>query len=87
MLKDACTHGLIDAHMLSNLTEHNYTLKTFAISTYPLLVKKADLATSGFPTGKFYSLDTITINGDEYCICSQWTPKAIDKLKNWHANL
>ena len=58
-----------------------------AISTYPLLVKKADFATSGFPASKFYSPDTITINGNEYCICSQWTSKAIDKLKNWYANL
>ena len=87
ILKDACTRGLLDTDMLSKLTEHSYTLKIFAISKYPLLVKKADFATSGFPTSKFYSLDTITINGDEYCICSQWTSKAIDKLKNWYANL
>ena len=87
ILKDACERGLIDTTMLRNLTEHNYTLKTFAISTYPLLVKKADFATSGFPASKFYSLDTITINGDEYCICSQWTAKSIDKLNKWYSNL
>lgn len=87
ILKDACARGLLDTDMLSNLTEHNYTLKTFAISKYPLLVKKSIFSTSGFPTSKFYSPETITINGDEYCICSQWTAKAIDKLKKWYATL
>ena len=87
LLNDACSRNLIDIQMLKKLTDRSYTSIIFGISTYPLLVKKADFVATGFPTNKYYNPEIITIHGEEYRICSQWTSKAIDKLKNWYSNL
>ena len=87
ILNDACSRNLIDILTLDKLTDHNHTLDTFGISTYPLLVKKADFDTTGFPSSKYYSPETITINGEEYRVCSQWTTKRLAKLKSWHSTL
>ena len=87
MLNDMILRNLIDVAMLHNLTDKTYTSRTFGISTYPFLVRNVDFAATGFPTTKFYSPETITIDGEEYRVCSQWIPERITKLKDWYASL
>ena len=87
ILNDMISRNLIDSSMLVNLMDKTFTLRTFGISTYPLLVKKKDFASTGFSNRKYYSPDTIRINGEEYRVCSQWIPERITKLKDWYASL
>ena len=87
ILNDMILRNLIDAAMLHNLTDKTFTSRTFGISTYPFLVRNVDFAATGFPTAKFYSPETITIDGEEYRVCSQWIPKRIARLKDWHSSL
>lgn len=87
ILNDMILRNLIDAAMLQDLTDKTFALRMFGISTYPTLVKKENFPSTGFPTTKFYSPETITINGDEYRVCSQWIPERIEKLKAWYNNL
>jgi hypothetical protein len=88
ILNNMLSRNLIDDKMLVNLTDKDFSLRTFGISTYPILVKKADFEATGFSTKKFYApKKTIIINGDAYRVCSQWIPERIAKLKDWYAHL
>ena len=72
--------------LLEDLKTSAYSKMNFKLPTYPMLVSVVDFPTTGYDNCRYYP-DTITINGDEYRVCSQWVPERIVKLKDWYASL
>ena len=64
----------------------SYSKTHFKMPTYPILVSVVDFSSTGYDNCRYYP-ETITINGDEYRVCSQWVPERIAELKAWYASL
>ena len=78
--------GKMTSALLNDLRTSAYSKTQFKMPTYPILVSVADFASTGYDNCRYYP-ETITINGDEYRVCSQWVPERIEKLKVWYNNL
>ena len=88
ILNDMIARGLMTATMLKDLMDPEFAKRTFSISIYPFLVKETDFVKTGYSSKKFYRASAnITINGEEYRVCSQWIPARIVKLKAWYSAL
>ena len=78
--------GKMTPALLNDLRTSVYSKTQFKMPTYPILVSVADFTSTGYDNCRYYP-ETITINGNEYRVCSQWVPERIEKLKVWYNNL
>ena len=78
--------GKMTPALLNDLRTSSYSKVHFKMPTYPILVSVADFTITGYDNCRYYP-ETITINGDEYRVCSQWVPERIERLKAWYNNL
>ena len=71
--------------VILKLSDKRFTQQTFGIpSTYALFVKESDFTRLECNAQKYYKPERLVIDGEKYCVCSQWIPKRIKKLKDWH---
>ena len=78
--------GKMTSSLLNDLKTSSYSKTHFKMPTYPILVSVVDFSSTGYDNCRYYP-ETITINGDEYRVCSQWVPERIEKLKTWFETL
>ena len=78
--------GKMTTALLNYLKTSAYSKAQFKLPTYPILVSVTDFTITGYDNCRYYP-ETITINGDEYRVCSQWIPERIAKLTEWYNNL
>jgi hypothetical protein len=71
VLKDLCSPALA---------------KTFKISSFPVLIKSADLSSLHYDKTRFYS-DEIKIDGVPYLVCSQWSREKVQLFRDWALKL
>lgn len=86
ILKDIISSGKMTPALLNDLRTPDFAKIKFRLSTFPVLVKEADFAFSGYERHRFYN-PSIKIAGDKYLVCSQWIPERIAKLQDWHKAL
>ena len=87
ILNDMIQRNLIDADMLTKLSDRNFRMQMFGAYGYPFIIKKDNFTSTGLPAKRFYSSDVVIINGEEYQVCNFWTQENIAKLKEWHKGL
>ena len=85
LLNDLVDNGKMTSSVILKLSDKRFTQQTFGIpSTYALLVKESDFTRLECNAKKYYKPERLVIDGEKYCVCSQWIPKRIKKLKDWH---
>jgi hypothetical protein len=88
LLNDLVDSGKMTPELVLKLSDNIFTQQTFGISsTYSLLVKESDFARLGCNEKKYYNPERLIIDGEKYRVCSQWIPKRIKKLRDWHDTL
>ena len=84
LLNDLVDSGKMTPSVVLQLSNKRFTQQTFGIpSTYALLVKESDFTRLGCNAKKYYKPERLVIDGEKYCVCSQWIPERIKKLKDW----
>ena len=82
-VKRLLDNGLMDDSMIRNLTNQEFTQRTFKIASFPFLINYDN---TSYDEKRFYP-EKFRINGNDYKICSQWIPSRIDRFTEWLNNL
>lgn len=75
--------GKMTSALLDELQKPSYAKAAFKMPVYPILAKEAYF---GYDPCRFYKTP-LTIQGENYLVCSQWTTERLDLLEKWCTSL